>query len=619
MAENPIGEIFGAAEPEESPEASGEAAGFGGVDPFVASLVMGMAGAGGERSGDPAVGRALSEYLRDLGRLARVQFEHLHEQRILNVSHLRVRLWRERLQLFLQAFLVLAALAAAALALSLLQGAFVSRRVVVEAFDTPATLAARGLTPKVVAGQLRDALARLQAATRAADTKLDVANAWDNDIKIEVPETGVSIGEIDRLLRSRFGHDLAIGGDVTQGLDGQLSLRVRGADMDAKTFTGAPQDLPKLVEQGAEYLYGAAEPFLFAVYLDQSGRAADAETFLAGAFPTAAPAVRAELANVWGNVAASQGRYGEAIERYRVAIHLDPRMWSAWANLVGALAETEGEEAAFRATGWMRVAAAAAPRSARPTPDNWQNSDPLTQDWAAWLADLDFDARRTGGAGTSDLIAGPLMADAAARMHNFAAADRDLLASDPKDPNTAAERLFIAGFRALDEGTPSRALPPLEALDALLRANPSLADSYVEATCTLGLAYGLTGQTAKAEAVFARRGRSVACYAFHADVLDRAGDWPGAQAAFARAVALAPDLPFAWQRWGLAMLRHGDPAGAIAKFAAAHQRGPHWAEPLKGWGDALLAEGRRSDAAAKFAEATPLAPRWAALRQARGR
>jgi predicted Zn-dependent protease len=67
---------------------------------------------------------------------------------------------------------------------------------------------------------------------------------------------------------------------------------------------------------------------------------------------------------------------------------------------------------------------------------------------------------------------------------------------------------------------------------------------------------------------------------------------PGAQKAYAEAVALAPDLPAGYYSWGVALARHGDLAGAEAKLKDANQRGPHWADPLKAWGDVFAKQGR---------------------------
>jgi hypothetical protein len=64
-----------------------------------------------------------------------------------------------------------------------LRDALTSRGVVIESFDTPSSLAAGGITGKV---------------------------------QLEVSEVGISIGEIRRLLKARFGHDLHISGDVVE-------------------------------------------------------------------------------------------------------------------------------------------------------------------------------------------------------------------------------------------------------------------------------------------------------------------------------------------------------------------------------------------------------------------
>ena len=107
------------------------------------------------------------------------------------------------------------------------------------------------------------------------------------------------------------------------------------------------------------------------------------------------------------------------------------------------------------------------------------------------------------------------------------------------------------------------------------------------------------------------------CYRFRADIFDGRGDWPGAQKAYAEAVALAPDLPAAYYSWGLALARHGDLAAAVVKLQNANQRGPRWADPLKAWGDVLVRQGHPKQARAKYDEALRLAPNWGALRAAR--
>jgi tetratricopeptide (TPR) repeat protein len=122
---------------------------------------------------------------------------------------------------------------------------------------------------------------------------------------------------------------------------------------------------------------------------------------------------------------------------------------------------------------------------------------------------------------------------------------------------------------------------------------------------------------AEAQAIYAAEPNTVACRAFHADGLEHRGDHVGADAAYAQAIALAPDLPFAYHRQGLTLLARGDLDAAAAKFEAAHIRGPHWADPLKGEGDVLARKGQWAAAVARYDQALKFAPAWAELHQAR--
>jgi hypothetical protein len=52
-------------------------------------------------------------FLRDQRRLINIQAEHLHEQRELQLAHLRVRRWKDRMSLSLQGLAVVAGTAVA--------------------------------------------------------------------------------------------------------------------------------------------------------------------------------------------------------------------------------------------------------------------------------------------------------------------------------------------------------------------------------------------------------------------------------------------------------------------------------------------------------------------------
>jgi hypothetical protein len=79
-----------------------------------------------------------------------------------------------------------------------------------------------------------------------------------------VPEAGISFGELSRLLRAHFGHDLHIEGDVVQTAEGGLALTVRRDGVPANPFVGKALDLASSRSDAAEYVYAQSEPVLSA-------------------------------------------------------------------------------------------------------------------------------------------------------------------------------------------------------------------------------------------------------------------------------------------------------------------------------------------------------------------
>src|SRR5581483_4832414 len=77
--------------------------------------------------------------------------------------------------------------------------------LVVEAFSVPPDLAARGLTGEVVATQLLDQLSDMQGKTGSPRPARSYQNNWGDDLKVEIPDTGVSLGELNRWLRQWLG------------------------------------------------------------------------------------------------------------------------------------------------------------------------------------------------------------------------------------------------------------------------------------------------------------------------------------------------------------------------------------------------------------------------------
>ena len=243
----------------------------------------------------------------------------------------------------------------------------------------------------------------------------------------------------------------------------------------------------------------------------------------------------------------------------------------------------------------------------------------LTWNLGPWRDAVVADAQATGGVGSNIGSTATIpLTDIAIRLHDLAAAKLLLQTLQP-DRNDAATTImgsFLRGRLAAESGDVAAAARDMEAF-GVGYVDPGVVFNFPGYNCWAAPAEEAAGHPDKADAVLNSAGTFVDCYRFRADILAGRNDWPGAQKAYAQAVALAPDLPAAYYSWGLALARHGDLAGAETKLQAAIGRGPGWADPLKAWGDVLAREGRTKQALAKYDQALKLAPNWTQLKDAR--
>ena len=207
MAEGVLGGLQGG---EGGPEAEAGAEARVNADAYAAALAADQA------KSDAGVARAAETFLREQALLLKAQREDAATDRALRLWEAKLRRFglhvRNVMQVLTALFLVTVAVALVWMAIE----AITSRSVVVEAFNAPPALGASGVSGQVVAAGVQDQLQKLADATRATTKGLNVQNAWSSDVKIDVPETGVSIGDISRLLHEHFSHDLHIGGDLIQ-------------------------------------------------------------------------------------------------------------------------------------------------------------------------------------------------------------------------------------------------------------------------------------------------------------------------------------------------------------------------------------------------------------------
>jgi len=581
------------------------------LDPTAAALAAEVA------KSDPELAREASAYFRKQSHLVEVQTEHLHEQRTVNLQLLKLKRFGERLKVGLQVFVILVATVIGIGVAVLIHDGLSSRRVVIEPFDSPSALAARGVTGKVVAAGLLGVLNRLQAATKSSAAKRDLTNAWSAEVELALPEAGISIGELSRVLKRRFGHDVHIDGDLVQTEAGDLELTVRGDGVPQKTFSGKANELSRLTMEAAEYVYGQSEPALYGTYLSNAGRDAEAVAFIQAAYAAASREDRPYLLNVWAiSVQNTGGSIRQALALYRTAVQIKPDFWVGYNNIQNALWALGDEEGAWRAGQDMLRAAGARP--GRAAEKYYQNWDELTWNLPSWLDASLEDAQSTAGAGTLASSIGASFADIYARMHDPGAAELALQTTkaDSNDPTIEAIAHFVRGRLAAEAGNTSKAVTEMEAFQ-VGNANPIVSTNYPGYSCWVAPVEEAAGHPDKADAILKAAGTYVDCYRFRGDILDHRGDWTGAQKAYAAAVALAPDLPAGYYSWGVALARHGDLAGAEAKLRAAIEHGPHWADPLKAWGDLLMQQGHVKEARTKYDDALRNAPNWTALKEAR--
>jgi tetratricopeptide (TPR) repeat protein len=581
------------------------------LDPTAAALASEAA------KNDPELARAATAYFRNQSHLVEIQAEHLHEQRIVNLQLLKLKRLGERLRVGLQVFVILAATAIGLGVVMLVRDAATSRRVVIEPFHAPPGLAARGIDGTIIASGLLDQLSRLQDATRSSSAARDLTGAWTGTIKLDVPETGISVAELSRLLRERFGNDVHIDGDLVETPTGGLELTVRGNGVPPRTFSAPGADLPKLTVEAAEYVYSMSQPARWASFLNNAGRYAEAIEFCRTAIPRVGPDDRSVLLTRWALANdSSGGSTRESLELLRAAVKLQPKDWIARANIMNDLMIVQDEEGAWRAGEDMRAAAGGRPGNAPEI--YYQNWDYLAWNLPTWLAAERADAEANAGMGTGQSSAGPSLADIYARLHDPDAAALALKTTKeaPGDLTIGAMTHFVQGRLAAEAGDARAAASEMEAF-GIAYANPAESTNNPGYNCWIAPAEEEAGRPDKADEVLRTGGSFVDCYRFRADILDGRGNWLGAQKAYAEAVALAPDLPAAYYSWGVALERHGDLAGAETNLIDANKRGPHWADPLKAWGDVLLKQGNRKKALAKYDEALKYAPNWKQLKEAR--
>src|SRR5207342_1000035 len=105
-------------------------------------------------------------------------------------------------------------------------------------------------------------LAALQTQTVSNRAASSYAYNWGDDIKVQIPQTGVSFGEANRLLREWLGHETHITGEIYRTESG-LAVTARTNGRVSPTFSGPERELAQLIDQTAQAVYRQTQPYRY--------------------------------------------------------------------------------------------------------------------------------------------------------------------------------------------------------------------------------------------------------------------------------------------------------------------------------------------------------------------
>jgi tetratricopeptide (TPR) repeat protein len=554
----------------------------------------------------------------------RLQNDNLQKQDEFELSHLRFRRVSDyaRFALEIAGFLVVLLLVCGLG--TMVWNASRDRDLVVYAFSVPADVSQSGMTGDVLAGRVLDALGHMQAGTFSQAQGASSFRSNDsNQVRIEIPSTGISLGELDRYLREWLGHETRVAGDLVHTPKG-LALTIRYGAEPGTTVEGG--NLDTLIGQAAEHLYAASRPLRYADYLGAHGRFAEAEAIIVPLAGRGSPQERALAYVSWGTLYLRKGDPDGEAEKSRIATELDPANAAAWYQVdAGSFAASHRETAVTAEETVLSLMKAGKAADLNP--------DMASSLLASLETDLAIDKGDSRGAiaqcqsavglssaaGPSDALdcSTQFLVDYEVADHDITEARRltALIPATDRDGKPDAVPAELQSWLAKAEQDWVTEIALERKVDQLFAGNPTYDwRRRTQIWPELAEAMARSGDTEGARAVIGRTQIDCdRCVIARGTIAAAAHNWAAADHWFALVSARTPSLPYADEAWGEALLSKGDLEDTIAKFKSANQKGPHFADPLEMWGEALIRENRSDLAAVKFAEAAKYAPNWGRL------
>ncbi|MDE2463177.1 MAG: hypothetical protein KGO02_05640 [Alphaproteobacteria bacterium] len=465
--------------------------------------------------------------------------------------------------------------------------------LLIKPFTVPEDMAARGLSGQVIAARVLDQLSRMQSETQSNRAASSYADDWGHDVRVQIPETGVSVGQLYAYLSRWLGHQTRISGDVFYVAPDQIGVTARVGAGESQTFTGPATALTVLLQDAARSVYAATQPYRYAVYLFNTGHLHKAEAAYRTLISSGSAIDQAWAEVGLENIYEERGQTGRALKALHAALAIKPGFVIAYANLAAVEGQLQHDGAALRyQREYVRLLKRATADDLSPLAQKIDlvDAEELLAsergDYRAEVADDHLLETLPSLSGSHEKARRNLVL-AYAQLHDPAAVDAAIKAFPP---TSNAQRIFVRGVVAtladLLLGRDGAALASRGRLDAGLKALGPAGQRVLARQFAPFMAYAMArqGQAAAALKLIASIPLDcVDCLRMRGRIDAVLGNPKGADYWFARAVKAAPQVPFAWTDWGAARLRAGDIVGAIAALRQAHQLAPHFADPLELW------------------------------------
>lgn len=483
--------------------------------------------------------------------------------------------------------------------------------LVIDAFTAPPEFTERGLSGEVIAGKMQDELNALDSETATARSPRSYANAWEGDIRVEVPEAKISLGELRRTIHEWLGDATHISGSAyLEAGQARLEARVNGKSF---AVTGGKEAINPLIKQLALAVFADTQPQRYAVKL----------LFVEGLDPDAF-AILGRLAQskrlvdrYWANATLARFHPDTRTAQFHAlqAIAEKKKGQWGWETLAEAEFNLGRLQASVDAGAKLDSLMASGPDSDL-SEYGWER---VHNEGIIHRALLFGNLAQTKRAAAL-LEANPLLINKSVwpftrsslgvLLHEHATVDTKGYVTVANQPNRLGSRYVtpIHYLAAQQVGNWTEIAGQDAAIRRILPQRGNLMPLLAEA-------YAHLGKNAEADAII------TALPTDHYERWRTCGriaalrkDWAAGERCFREAIRQAPSIPRGYLDYGTMLAAKGDLVGAARQIALAHEKGPKWADPLKAWGDLLLRQGRKNDAREKYEAALEHAPAWPELK-----